>query len=86
MSKEQNGEEKPMDTELEKMTRVEIEDKIKRRQPRDLGYANGWGDTPEIVKNCPHRRYELPLGSCVTQVSCPICGFTYRVDSSDCGS
>ena len=75
-----------MKTELETMTRIEIEDKIKRRQPRDLGYANGWGDTPEIVKNCPHQQTEIHLGSCVHQVTCVECGFTYKYDSGDCGT
>jgi len=75
-----------MKTELETMTRIEMEDKIKRRQPQDLGYANGWAETPEIVKNCTHQQTEVDLGSCVHQVTCVECGFTYKYDSGDCGT
>lgn len=71
-----------MKTELQKMTEVEMEDKTNRRI-RDLGWGNGWSETPEIVKNCPHQQTEIHLGSCVHQVTCVECGFTYKYDSGD---
>lgn len=74
-----------MKTELQKMTEIEMEDKASRRI-RDLGWGNGWKELPPIVKNCPHRQTEVSLGSCVHQVTCVECGFTYKYDSGDCGS
>jgi hypothetical protein len=56
---------------------------------KDLGWANGWRETPEAVKNCTHkypdrgtiddpshRGYE-------NKVFCAKCGWRYRYDSSD---
>lgn len=74
-----------MKTELQKMTEIEMEDKTNRRI-RELGWANGWAETPEIVKNCTHQQTEVNLGSCVHQVTCVKCGFTYKYDSGDCNS
>ena len=74
-----------MKTELQRMTEIEIADKTERRRPPcvDLGWANGWAETPEIVKNCTHQQTEVNLGSCVHQVTCVECGFTYKYDSGD---
>ena len=74
-----------MKTELQKMTEVEITDKASRRV-KDLGWANGWIETPEIVKKCTHRQTEVNLDCCVHQVTCVECGFTYKYDSGDCGT
>ena len=54
----------------------------------DLGYANGWKETPEIVKNCrPHPTqhpgyYVKLVGNCLTEYGCTECGYKYLVDSS----
>lgn len=52
----------------------------------DLGYANGWNEIPEIVQKCADEdhvlRYEV-TGRCLIQRWCDVCGYTYRVDSSD---
>lgn len=74
--------------ELEEMTRVETEDKASRRKPLvDLGWGNGWGTAvPKVVLDCAHPRVEIDLGSCVHQVVCRECGFTYKYDSGDCGT
>lgn len=50
----------------------------------NLGYANGWKETPELVANCDHNpRYEKDYAfSCVTHVTCDECGYTYKIDSS----
>lgn len=53
----------------------------------DLGYANGWEETPEIVKNCPHPiespyYYVKTVGNCLTEYGCTECGYKYLVDSS----
>lgn len=52
----------------------------------DLGWANGWGETPEVVRTCQHPKVDVAIGSCLHQVTCPECRFTYRYDSGDCGS
>lgn len=53
----------------------------------DLGYANGWGDdVPEIVKNCKkagHARRQDVIGRCLHEISCAICNYKFKVDSSD---
>jgi hypothetical protein len=67
-----------MKTELQQMTEIERADKASRRV-KDLGWANGWGETPAIVKACAHKQVEVSLGSCLSQISCLECGFTYRV-------
>jgi len=48
----------------------------------ELGYANMWLETPEIVANCKHQRQEKELGRCKREMSCPICRYKYKVDSS----
>ena len=52
---------------------------------QSLGYANSWGDNvPDIVKNCKHiKKYNETIKRNVTSVTCEICGYTYKVDSSD---
>ena len=55
----------------------------------DLGYANGWemnGGTPLIVKWCRAEGHKLQgreAGRCLTEHWCSICGYTYKIDSSD---
>lgn len=49
----------------------------------DLGFANGWKNTPEIVRNCTHGQYREAVGSCLTEYGCEVCGYKYLVDSSD---
>ena len=72
--------------ELRQMTEIEMEDKAARKPLLDLGWANGWAETPEIVKKCAHRPADVPLGSCAHRVTCASCGYTYAYDSGDCGS
>jgi len=52
---------------------------------QSLGYANSWGDNvPDIVKNCKHtKKHNKTIERNVTSVTCEICGYTYKVDSSD---
>lgn len=52
----------------------------------DLGYANGWTETPEIVKKCrenEHVTKKKIIGNCVTQYYCHLCLYTYKIDSGD---
>lgn len=52
----------------------------------DLGYANGWRETPDVVKACKvagHEKTIKNVGRCLTEYSCPVCGYKYLVDSSD---
>lgn len=53
---------------------------------KDLGYANGWEDTPEIVEQCEaegHSQYKQGVGRCLMEYGCWICDYKYLVDSSD---
>lgn len=53
---------------------------------QNLGYVNGWDETPEIVKKCEeknHKRDFKEIGSCKTKCICEECGYTYKIDSSD---
>ena len=53
----------------------------------NLGMMNGWGrNTPEIFKKCQKQKHKLTqknIGRCLTEYTCPICGYSYEVDSSD---
>ena len=52
---------------------------------KNLGYANGWEKTPEIVKECQGKKHNPPHHKttmrCVTRVGCEICGYYYHIDS-----
>lgn len=51
-----------------------------------LGYANGWIETPECVKEAEEKGYKITeesIGRCVTEVTCEEGGWYYKVDSSD---
>ena len=53
---------------------------------KNLGYSNGWQDTPDIVKLCRSKNHLTTgkeIGRCLTEYSCKICGYKYKVDSSD---
>ena len=63
----------------------EWEKQRKEAQLRDLGYANGWQDTPDIVKACRARGHipeEINRGRCLNEYRCVECGYKYLVDSS----
>ena len=49
----------------------------------NYGYANGWKEIPEKVKNCIHVRAEERIGKCLTKVTCHTCGYEYKIDSGD---
>lgn len=54
----------------------------------DLGSSNGWREKPEAYKlhvvNCEGEKIVREnLGRCYNRYSCPKCGITYTVDSSD---
>lgn len=57
-----------------------------RATMKDLGFANGWKNTPEIVKVCKelgHIQYEYNAGRCLHEYGCGACKYKYFVDSSD---
>ena len=68
-----------------KMTEIEMQDKAERRL-KDLGWGNGWSETPEIIKNCLHATSDTTLRPGVHRVVCRDCGYTYLYDSGDCGT
>ena len=52
----------------------------------NLGYANGWKEIPEIVKQCREKHHKIDqrvTGRCIQQYTCHVCGYKYEVDSSD---
>ena len=56
------------------------------KEIQDLGYANGWGETKEIVDICEslkHKKEIIRIGQCLTQYICRECGYSYKVDSTD---
>ncbi len=57
---------------------------------KNLGWANGWKEDPEIVKECErlgHKPSNVDVGpphrGLEHVVRCDICGYVYRYDSSD---
>lgn len=58
-----------------------------REDYKNLGYANGWEDVPEIIKIAnkdPEAKwYGAKIGSHLTQYFCDKYKITYKVDSSD---
>ena len=53
---------------------------------KNLGYANGWAETPEEVVRCQelkHPRWSRNLGRCDNEYGCDVCDFKYQIDSSD---
>ena len=50
----------------------------------DLEYSNGWTNTPEIVIKCRLLKHEIEIKNvsrCVTEYSCEICDYKYKIDS-----
>ena len=60
---------------------------MEQKQKKEfLGWANGWKETPEIVKECnaqKHKTREGGIGNCLHEVTCDICGYYYKYDSGD---
>ncbi len=58
---------------------------------QNLGFANGWQETPDIVKKCRELGHDrqnksdapgVPYRCFVHSVQCDICGYFYKYDSS----
>ena len=52
----------------------------------DLGTANGWIETPDLIKHCVEKKHspkQTGVGKCLTEVKCGICMYKYLIDSSD---
>lgn len=50
----------------------------------DLGYANGWRETPLLVEKCEaagHKTQEKTIARCLREVRCSICNYKFTVDS-----
>lgn len=53
---------------------------------KDLGWANGWDKTPDVVEHCHKQGHKVKseeTGRCTHRYHCDICGYAYMVDSSD---
>ncbi len=55
----------------------------------NLGWANGWASTPDIVVECHalghvprHTNLDLTMRGLNTEVRCDECGYVYHYDSS----
>ena len=48
----------------------------------NFGYANGWDETPAVIKNCNHAAEYRMVGRGVTEYRCEKCRYVYLVDSS----
>jgi hypothetical protein len=52
----------------------------------NLGYANEWKKTPDIVEKCEklkHKVFAIKKGRGLTEYSCDKCKYRYMVDSTD---
>lgn len=68
------------------------QERIKRQQQekgkpklKDLGWANGWTSTPQVVKKCHEQKHDIKTKTQggVTTTYCPIDNYMYKTDSSD---
>mgnify|MGYP001599359359 CR=1 FL=1 len=58
---------------------------------KDLGWVNGWNDTPELVKKCRELKHEtvgwdnatIKNHGYDTVTKCEICDYIFHCDSSD---
>lgn len=58
---------------------------------KDLGWVNGWSETPEIVKKCRELNHDttdtdegrIKYRGYDTVTRCATCGYKYHCDSSD---
>lgn len=53
---------------------------------KNLGYANGWKETPKELIEARAKGYEIKekkIGRCLHEYTCEKGGFKYRIDSSD---
>ena len=53
---------------------------------KDLGYMNGWKETPKELIEAIAKDYEIKeerIGPCLRKYTCEQGGFFYKVDSSD---
>lgn len=53
---------------------------------KNLGYANGWRETPPELTRCSDLNHAITTvedGRCVNRHSCEPCQIEWRVDSSD---
>ena len=60
---------------------------MNRETPFDAGWANGWLETPVIIKECREKGHKTVETKgpykCTHIVKCPICRYRYMYDSSD---
>jgi len=52
-------------------------------EPINLGYVNGWKQTPGIVSSCKHKKEFRKVRRGIEQIKCNICKFYYFIDSTD---
>jgi hypothetical protein len=58
---------------------------IIKEYPISFGFANGWQEVPELIKECRskgHIVYKINDGRCITKRWCDICQYQYFVDST----
>lgn len=55
------------------------------RHYTNFNYANGWRDTPLLVKECQHQspdKEDKTVGNCLSRITCHVCEYTFLIDSS----
>lgn len=69
---------------------MKLQLKLESEGYKDLGWANGWKDTPKEVLSCQQLKHivkDVDVGppNCGLHhvVWCPQCGYVYHVDSGD---
>jgi len=55
-----------------------------RNEYRDLGWENGWVNTPKVVKECNEKGHERIIDQQIhtTTIKCDKCKYYYKVDTS----
>lgn len=76
--------------QAEKIVEMVIKEETPLPVVKDLGWANGWSETPGMVKKChqaKHKTSDIDVGpqnrGIHHIVRCDICGYVYHYDSSD---
>jgi hypothetical protein len=58
---------------------------LRRKSMKNLGFVNGWIETPEELKKCRELGHDIiikKIGYHLDEYRCDICKYKYQVDSS----
>lgn len=85
---EEEKERRVREKEIKERRKIFDANFARRKEYQNLGWANGWRQTPEIVMSCHHDYPDKGTVSTSNRgyeniVICAKCGYIYRYDSSD---